>query len=351
LPTQFLTAAVPPSLVSATVQAAHHGFSSLKTIPAGAAAASALTLTQGVLTTMKLTQLKWIGLILLATSLSTGGIVAVSFASARTSRGSADSDIVALNADDDSPASDQEVKKESPRLEPATESTDERLKALESKLDQLLSRSDATAAPVATRKSNLNDPFRTPPPSTRTDLDSRSSKDAPNHSIRELEVELNLALENYDRTGKLVKQNVISTGEWAQARGKVLLIVARLEELDDDITDELALLDLEIKRKTVELERATAQREGALSVVAGIRRMNEQRPGIANVAKEEAELQISSADVKIKKVEIAEVQLRVDRLKRRRDHVTKVIKLAERTKATLDVRQSQPTPAGEAVIP
>ena len=60
LPARLLTEAVPPSLVSATVEAAL-GIGASKTIQAGAASASALALTQGVLTTMKLAQLKLIG--------------------------------------------------------------------------------------------------------------------------------------------------------------------------------------------------------------------------------------------------------------------------------------------------
>ena len=83
LPVRLLTKTMPPSLVSATVKMVL-GSGSAKTIPAGATA-SVLALTQGVLTTMKLAQLKWIGLSLLATSLSVGGAVAVSHRSAGTS--------------------------------------------------------------------------------------------------------------------------------------------------------------------------------------------------------------------------------------------------------------------------
>jgi RNA polymerase sigma factor (sigma-70 family) len=85
LPARLLTETVPPSLVSATVKSAL-GFGSPLAIQAGAATTSVLALAQGVLTTMKIAQLKWIGLALLATSLSAGGAVAVSYASAQTSR-------------------------------------------------------------------------------------------------------------------------------------------------------------------------------------------------------------------------------------------------------------------------
>jgi RNA polymerase sigma factor (sigma-70 family) len=85
LPTKLLTESVPPALVSATVRAGL-AVGSFKTIQAGAVGATALALTQGVLTTMKLTQLKWIGLALLATTCSAGGVIAVSYASAQVAK-------------------------------------------------------------------------------------------------------------------------------------------------------------------------------------------------------------------------------------------------------------------------
>ena len=56
------------------------------------------------------------------------------------------------------------------------------------------------------------------------------------------------------------------------------------------------------------------------------------------VNKAEAELRITSADVEIKKVEIAEVDLRIKRLEMRRDRINKVVKVAERAKMTVDAQ-------------
>ena len=89
LPAKLLVEVVPPSLVSATLKAAF-GFGSAQTIQAGAIATSALALAQGVLTTMKFAQLKWLGLAILATSLSAGGVVAVSPAPLQTPRTASD---------------------------------------------------------------------------------------------------------------------------------------------------------------------------------------------------------------------------------------------------------------------
>jgi regulation of enolase protein 1 (concanavalin A-like superfamily) len=78
---RLMSESVSPSLVSHTLKLVVRS-GSAPTIQAGAAAASVLVLTRGVLTTMKLTRLKWIGLSLLATGLSAGGAVAVSYARA-----------------------------------------------------------------------------------------------------------------------------------------------------------------------------------------------------------------------------------------------------------------------------
>ena len=62
---------------------------------------------------------------------------------------------------------------------------------------------------------------------------------------------------------------MIATRE-LRAAGKVLVIVARLEGLDDDLADELDRLKLEIEKEEAEL-RASRALEGSapLSVVAG----------------------------------------------------------------------------------
>jgi RNA polymerase sigma factor (sigma-70 family) len=78
---RLMSERVPPSLVSHTVKLALRSGAS-KSIEGGVAAASVLALTQGVVTTMKLSRIKWIGCSLLAASLPAGGAVAVSYARA-----------------------------------------------------------------------------------------------------------------------------------------------------------------------------------------------------------------------------------------------------------------------------
>jgi hypothetical protein len=128
---------VPPALVSATVDAAL-GIGASKTIQAGAASASALALTQGVLTTMKLAQLKLIGVAILATCLSAGGVVAVAYAASQDPKDALAANGVLLNA-----ADPQE------KTVAAPVPMEDRLKAVEGKLDAILKRSGTASASTA----------------------------------------------------------------------------------------------------------------------------------------------------------------------------------------------------------
>jgi RNA polymerase sigma factor (sigma-70 family) len=82
LPAHLLTETVPAPLVAATVEAAF-AIGSSHSIQAGVAAASVLALTQGALTSMKLAQLKWIGVALVATGLSAGGAIGIAAVTAQ----------------------------------------------------------------------------------------------------------------------------------------------------------------------------------------------------------------------------------------------------------------------------
>jgi RNA polymerase sigma factor (sigma-70 family) len=332
LPVRLLTEAVPPALVSATVDAAL-GIGASKTIQAGAASASALALTQGVLTTMKLVQLKLIGLAILATSLSAGGVVAVAYAASQNPKDAPDTNGVLLNA-----ADPQE------KTVGAPVPMEDRLKAVEEKLDAILKRSGTASASTA---SEAADPFRSLPARTQQDDRPRRDIDSTFRSIRELEIELRMAMDTDRRYEKLFGNHAISTEEREQARGKVLLIKARIEGLDDEFADELARLEFEIEKKKAELDHARAQKEVAASVVVRNVRLNERKAGMVDdltVTKAEGELKAGDAQVRLKKAELDEVDLRVRQLERRRHQIQQVIKLA-------GVLQKQNLPANPAASP
>jgi RNA polymerase sigma factor (sigma-70 family) len=441
VPSRLFTATVPPALGSATVRAAL-GFGSSSTLHAGAAAASLLALSQGVLTTMKLAQLKWIGLTLLTTSLSAGGVVAVSFAAAQPPRTATSENSAAIVVPDPQEKADpQEKKAELPekaqpqekadprekaepqeKAQPRRKSTvmlgnlrSDRFEALEQKIDELLRRIDpkptmttvtkaapspgrpieiealqaapvaatatqaapvaataTQAAPVAatareaglttatttqtgpgaatatTSPTPVRDRLtRSVPDPDRFDLEWRRTSPRPTNPIAELEVQLKLALDEYDRTERLFQRHSISLSEREQVRGKVLVIAAQLEGLDEEYNDEMDRLKLGLRRKKAELEKARAQERVAQTVTARNQRLVQRKPGMISeedMAKAEAEFGVASAMVGIAEAELAEVGLRIRQLQRRHDRIQQVNALAERARAAVPASPVNPVP-------
>jgi RNA polymerase sigma factor (sigma-70 family) len=347
VPQSLKTEAVPPSLVAATVEAALR-IGATKTIHAGAASASALALTQGVLATMKLAQWKTFALAILATGVSAGGVVAIAYAPRQ------DANNLQKPASETGKAAyppgmfKADMRKPFVRTVPDTET---RLNAIEQKLDQLLSRLNAAAAPAAATQPP-GDPFQSAPASARSEMRSSNAIDANRRSLREIEVDLKLAMIADGQAQSLYDRRAISSAERELNRGRVLLIKAMLEGLDDELADDHDRLVLETKRKQKELDQAQSQKEVTLSVVARNHRLNERKPGVVNefdVAKAEGELKSSAAAVAVKKVEMEEVQLRMRQLDRRREQIKDIVKLADRLKT--NVPALAPTNGGERPQP
>ncbi len=346
LPAGLVTESIPAALLSTTVRSAL-GHATLRGAAAGAVAAPILTLTHGVLTTMKLGQLTWIGLAILATSLSAGGVVAVAFARAQTA-GSVTA-VGPTSGTSAEPAGGAQPQSSGAQPQTTSEAFDARLRALESKIDTLLSRgtrqqlerenrarSTATATtatttatpndsarPVgaaatdvaalgATTTTVSNEPLRPHVTAGRTDLESAASAPTSVGTVRELEVQLKLALQAFEVSSRAHQRGIISQEELELTRGKVLLAAAVLEGLDDDLADELDRLRLETKKKLAELHQAEAQKDVAAIVVARNTRLK-QKAVISedDVAKADAELRIAEAQIESKRVEIEELALQV----------------------------------------
>jgi RNA polymerase sigma factor (sigma-70 family) len=349
---RLLVADVPPSMAAAAVRAAV-GFASSSSFKAGAAAASSVALARGVLTTMKLAQLKWIGLAAMATGLSAGSVVAVG--SAPAPRNLAEpapraapqdkgetrpptDDVDSLKAKVESLTKDNDLKKaqiasltdqmlqlredrakerdtltmqirewrdraergavRSPSPERPADPTDTRLKALEDKLDQLLSRSGTPSA-----------------------LDSAEA----------LGSQLDSAIKQNERIEELAKRQAVSANEADLARNRVRVIMARVQAFDREAQEELERLRLERLRKSAMLEKAQAEVEVAAAVVARNDYLNKRKPDMVaadEVTKARAQLKVANAASKIAEVDVAEVDLRIDQLKRKAKGIQDVIQRA-----------------------
>jgi multidrug resistance efflux pump len=178
-----------------------------------------------------------------------------------------------------------------------------------------------------------------------------SQPTSPARSIRELEAELALALRAYDRSSELMRRHSISGEEWDLARGRVLVIAARLEGIDDDAQDELARLELELLRKQAELQRAQALEKAASLPVAFAKQLHANKVvSVDEVAKAEAELAVATAGVDIARAEVGEVKLRIRQLREREQRVRRVVAQAERVKKT-DSPLPTPGPPAEPSRP
>jgi RNA polymerase sigma factor (sigma-70 family) len=329
LPARLLVATVPPPLAAATVRAAV-GFGALPISKFGAAAISASTLAQGVLTSMRFAQLKWIGMAALATGLTASGLIAVGV------------------------AADEQDQAESP---PVSSTTEVRLRSLEDKIDRLMNQLGVPAGPVVSVETaakpkpnsaavakNMEGFMNSRAQTGVTTRPPRSEPATPPTAspIGELEAQLKLAIDNHSRTNDLHKKHVVSTGEVVQARGKVLIIAAQVEAFDDEIQDELERLKLERRRKAAQSEKATADEEVAAFLVVRNRRLNERKAGM--VAPEEAaagegRLKAAVAERKIAQVEVEEVELRMRQLERRRDRIRDAVNLAKEFKESFPDRE------------
>ncbi|MGP0064134.1 MAG: sigma-70 family RNA polymerase sigma factor [Isosphaeraceae bacterium] len=318
LPARLLVEAVPPSLVSATLKAAF-GFGSAQTIQVGAIATSVVALAQGVLTTMRIAQLQWIGLAILATSLSAGGVVAVSYAASQTRDAEASKSSAAGIVPD--PQEQANGRRNGKQTIMMGNLRSERFDALEQKVDELLKRLDA------------NPPT---PSSNRPDIESQRRFPSSAKSIQELAAQLKQVVLERDNTKRLVDHNAVSSRELELYHNKVLVAVGQIEGLDEDLADEIARLKLEMRRKNAEREKAEAQKEVAQTVTARNTRLNERKPGMVaaeDVAKAEGETKVAQAQVGIVEAEIAEVGLRIQQLERRRERIKQAMVLANAAKA------------------
>jgi hypothetical protein len=132
---------------------------------------------------------------------------------------------------------------------------------------------------------------------------------------------------------RLYQRASISQQEFQLARGKVELTLATLQGMDDDFADELARLELVIKKKTAELDQALAQKEVALSVVARNERINHRKPGMISsedVANAEAQLHVAEAHMRVKAVEQEEPKLQHQHVERWRGRIRQILQAMQK---------------------
>ena len=343
MPARLLVATVPPPMAAATVRAAL-AFASSPILKAGA---SSLALAQGVLTTMKITQFKWVGLAAMATTLSAGSVVAVCFAAspAQDLRHGGRSAAEVVRPDGPQKATTE--------LVPSTTVNDARFKALEDKIDHLSSQLLGEGALIrGDRSPRAEGGGTTSVPNSRNAGDVAADRPwgpRPADPIEELDAQLKLAIKEYRQAQKLAERQAISSQETDLYLFKAQAVAGKVVALDHDFRDEMEQLILERRRKSAQSEKAAALADVAGAVVARNRRLNERKPGMVaseDVTKADSELRAAQADIKINQVEIEEVDLRIRQLDRRRTRIKEMAGLAEQVR-----KESGPNARPESVLP
>lgn len=324
-PFRSLLVAVPTPMAAATVRASlAFGTSSI------VQAASAAVLARGVLTTMKLAQIQWLGVAAIAAGLSTGGVVAVGSASA-TGKGSQ----AAQAPDEPKGKPTDAASKADPALgdfRPNFYTLDSRLKAMEAKIDKLSGQMGSTAGgpseEVAGRLKALE--------SKLDRLATQIGKPEPlNASPEALEAEIRVRIREYRQVLDWAKRKAFDLSRVDTARDSVLEVAGRVSAAVDDATDELERLQIEVRRKRAMLEKLSAEVDVATAVCTRDQILNKRRQDMVapeEVVKHVGEYKVAVASSQIAKADVDDVELRLRQLLRRRDRLAEAAKLAERAR-------------------
>ncbi len=154
----------------------------------------------------------------------------------------------------------------------------------------------------------LPDPFDAPAP-------QRSS-------LKEIEAQIQIARLHFERSKTLYAAAAIGKEQYEAPLDQIRLLVARLEGMDDDLTEELARLKVEVVKKTAQLNLVKAQRSTTAQAVELNKRLEERKViSKSEVSKAEAEDAAAQAQVEVQRSELEYAELKGQQLRRRREMI------------------------------
>jgi hypothetical protein len=115
---------------------------------------------------------------------------------------------------------------------------------------------------------------------------------------------------------------VIPKQQFDASLDEIRLLVGRLRGHDDALADEQERLIVERMKKQAEIKVAEAQHEVSSAIVARNQRLNERKPGMVaqeDVVKAKSEASMASAQIEVKQVDLQEVELKIQHLRKRRE--------------------------------
>jgi hypothetical protein len=157
---------------------------------------------------------------------------------------------------------------------------------------------------------------------TRSRQDSLENPPSEPVTLRETEARLNIAIHRYERNAATFRQGVIPKQQFDASLDEIRLLVGRLRGYDDALMDEQERLSVERMKKQAEIKVAEAQHEVSSVIVARNKRLNERKPGMVSeddVVKAKSEASMASAQIEVKQVDLQEVELKIQHLRKRRE--------------------------------
>ena len=329
---------VAAALLSRTTRAAVQ-FAAFKSAPA---AAGAIALTQGVLMSMKLASLKVAAITVVVAGL---GVSAGGMAASRLIAGAPNDQ---AGVQQESPATPHA----SAQPQAGARSIEERMTAIEGKLDTLLSRLPAarasltgtTAAPKAKEQEPapaVPKPTRPVQPPVKDPFEQeRSPSPITNRLIHELEARLKLSVLEYTMYTNLYERKAVEAHIVEEQRGQGLVTLATLRGIAIDLKEEIAIVKDRIASSAAQVDGAQASVDIAAGVVANNAKINERAHMISSVevAKAEGELRVADSRLRVARADLDAVRQQRQQLESKAEAVERIIKLGK----PLETREPEP---------
>jgi RNA polymerase sigma factor (sigma-70 family) len=150
----------------------------------------------------------------------------------------------------------------------------------------------------------------------------------PRTSLRETEVQIEIARRKIERSRQLRSQGAISVREAEEPMDELKLLLARLRGMADDVSELFEQAKASLARLIAELDRAKAQVAMAASTTARNARLNSRKEGMVapeEVARADAELEAARANQSIREADVQEGHIRLKQLEFRGQRIWSVI--------------------------
>ncbi len=172
--------------------------------------------------------------------------------------------------------------------------------------------------------------------------------DSGHSSLREVNAQLDIAVAHFRRSKQLLDVGAIDREAYQKCLDDIRLLMAKLQGMGEDLSDELVRLKIELLKKQAELKLADSQRASTARTAASTKKMAEKKV----VSPDEAahamdDLGAAEARVVIQRTEVQLAEMRMEQVERRKQAIlqdlSEVLRIPE-LKQELGVRRRTAEP-------